>query len=323
MNLEYFIYLCFINKEEYISNRKYCNLKYKDLMESNKSNMKTIDFRTDFLDLGFEIRTLEDFYSALAHKITNNRHIINFYVMMFITDGNGVHEIDFKKYEYKANNIIFIRRGQEHSWLEFIKTKGYIILFTKEFLNENQIKFKDIVYSFPYNSYIYKPILKILNSNYINSYKTLISYLYEEYMMSENPQKGEILQCLLRTLLLKINIHKPMSNNLGNDEQKTLFINLQKLLDSEIIISRNAKDYSHKLGVSFKKLNTICNLFTNKSAKEFIDEVLILKAKQMLINNHCAVNQVAYSLGFDEPTNFTKFFKKHTSLSPKEFQQSN
>ena len=42
----------------------------------------------------------------------------------------------------------------------------------------------------------------------------------------------------------------------------------------------------------------------------------------MLSNQHISVKEVAYALGYDQPTYFTKVFKKATSLPPKKFQQS-
>ena len=72
----------------------------------------------------------------------------------------------------------------------------------------------------------------------------------------------------------------------------------------------------------FKILCKICKTFTKKSIKGFIDETLILKTKKELSNRGITISEVAYQFGFDEVTNFTKYFKKHTNLSPKAFRNT-
>ncbi len=40
----------------------------------------------------------------------------------------------------------------------------------------------------------------------------------------------------------------------------------------------------------------------------------------MLVSTSLSVKEIAFALGFGEPTNFLKYFKKHTSLTPVEFR---
>jgi AraC-like DNA-binding protein len=46
----------------------------------------------------------------------------------------------------------------------------------------------------------------------------------------------------------------------------------------------------------------------------------MLEAKRLLAHTHKSVKEIGFSLGFQEPTNFTKYFRKHTGLSPVEFR---
>lgn len=50
--------------------------------------------------------------------------------------------------------------------------------------------------------------------------------------------------------------------------------------------------------------------------------MMILKAKKLLVENQKNISEISYLLGFEEPTNFTKYYKKHTGFSPKEFKKS-
>ena len=67
-------------------------------------------------------------------------------------------------------------------------------------------------------------------------------------------------------------------------------------------------------------MNKICKLATQQTAKQLIDAYIILNAKRALSIDKLQVKQVSDILGFDEATNFVKFFKKHTLMAPKLFQ---
>jgi len=59
-----------------------------------------------------------------------------------------------------------------------------------------------------------------------------------------------------------------------------------------------------------------------KTPKQLIDERILLEAKRLLVHSNDPGKIIGLSLGFDEPTNFNKFFKKHTGKTPSEFRAS-
>ena len=85
--------------------------------------------------------------------------------------------------------------------------------------------------------------------------------------------------------------------------------------------SKKVNFYASKLGFSSKKLNTIINYVTSKKAKEFIDDVVIIKAKKNLLHSNLSVKEIAFKLGFKDPTNFYKYFRKHTSFTPDSYKK--
>jgi|SRR6185437_10610605 len=79
--------------------------------------------------------------------------------------------------------------------------------------------------------------------------------------------------------------------------------------------------FADKLRLSPNYLGDIIKHFTNKSAIENIHEFVIKKAKQLLEERNDLNNtEIAYELGFEYPNYFAKFFKKHLSLTPKEYR---
>lgn len=80
--------------------------------------------------------------------------------------------------------------------------------------------------------------------------------------------------------------------------------------------------YADKLFISPKYLSLIIKESTGRSAAEWIDEYVILEAKNMLRFSGKNVQQIAYDLNFSNQSSFGKYFKHLTGMSPTEFQRS-
>ncbi|MDE6114833.1 MAG: helix-turn-helix domain-containing protein [Muribaculum sp.] len=85
---------------------------------------------------------------------------------------------------------------------------------------------------------------------------------------------------------------------------------------------RSVGFYAEKLYISPKYLSLIIKESTGKSAAQWIDECVILEAKNMLRFSGKNIQQIAYELNFTNQSSFGKFFKHLTGMSPTEFQRS-
>ena len=278
-----------------------------------------LHFKEDLELIGFEILTMKSFYEKYDASLLVPPKVLKFYEILFIEEGQGKHYIDFETFTFKKGSILFIGKNQIHSWQKHRGSDGYIILFTENFLYKNQIQFDELSYSYPYNTALYSPITSITNEAHFNTFQSLIKLIYKEYSGIIYQVRQEVLQTLLRTLILKIQSQLP-SVRIPDSEMKKLFIRFQKVLDQNISHTRNAVDYVNMLGCSNHQLNTAVKTFTNKSVKVFIDSILILNAKRLLADAQYNISETSYLLGFDETTNFAKFFKKHTNQTPSYFK---
>ena len=66
--------------------------------------------------------------------------------------------------------------------------------------------------------------------------------------------------------------------------------------------------------------NTVTKSIVNKSTKQFIDEINTKLIKRLLINTKLSVKEIAYQSGFEETTNFYKYFKRQTQTTPEQFR---
>lgn len=85
---------------------------------------------------------------------------------------------------------------------------------------------------------------------------------------------------------------------------------------------RSVGFYAGKLFISPKYLSLIIKEMTGRSAADWIDECVILEAKNLLRYSGKNIQQVAYELNFTNQSSFGKYFKHLTGMSPSEFQKS-
>lgn len=85
----------------------------------------------------------------------------------------------------------------------------------------------------------------------------------------------------------------------------------------------NVKYFASRLNLSANYLSDLLSKYTGKSTQEHIHLKLIDKAKSLLWSTQNSISEIAYGLGFEHPSHFTKLFKTKTGYSPKEYRNLN
>lgn len=94
----------------------------------------------------------------------------------------------------------------------------------------------------------------------------------------------------------------------------------QTLIDTGL---PNVTYFASRLNLSANYLSDLLQKFTGKTTIEHIHIELIDHAKSMLWGTEASISEIAYRLGFEHPSHFTKIFKAKTGKSPSEFRQLN
>ncbi|KAF1076988.1 helix-turn-helix transcriptional regulator [Halodesulfovibrio sp. MK-HDV] len=274
--------------------------------------------------LEFEIFTLQKLFSrrpSLKPSI-ENPHRVNFYHILFITKGTGQHQIDFTTYNYQKGSIIFIAPSQVHAFTIKKDVEGFIIIFTESFILKNLGQAELLHFARSYNYHSNYPIVEGTSSEK-NMLLQSINEMYEEYCQPIGLMTEEILRLQLKLLLLKIErIKNTDPKNKNSSEWENLFAAFRKNLELNYTETRNATDYAAMLNISYKHLNTVCKAMSGCTAKEFIDAYIVLEIKRHIAMFTLSTKELAFNIGFDEPTNLIKFFKRHAHQTPQQFKST-
>ena len=82
------------------------------------------------------------------------------------------------------------------------------------------------------------------------------------------------------------------------------------------------QDYAQAQYLHPSYLSTVIKSKTGKSVNNWIAEKVIAESQAILSRSPVAIQEVASQLGFKEPGHFSRFFKKHTGISPSAFREN-
>ena len=100
-----------------------------------------------------------------------------------------------------------------------------------------------------------------------------------------------------------------------------LFVKFRNLVEHRFDRCHQVKDYADVLQVTPTKLNEICKKAGQRNASDFILDRILLAAKRNLMFSNLSNKEIAFRLGFKDPSYFSRFFKNKTSLSPSKFRK--
>ncbi len=245
---------------------------------------------------------------------TSEYHKHAYFEFFFFTKGGGSHSIDFKPYEIENNTIHFVFPNQVHQVVDDPNTRGKVLILSRGYFVD-----KSLYISLLKHFYLH-PSLSLQEDAFIKMYN-LIQVIEEEYQAKATYSKEiakNYIDVLFRMLMREQGNQHPQFNHQETDFH--LFVEFLQLMEENYSKQMPVSFYSTKLGLSDRKLNAICKSINNATCSTLLSNRLILEAKKLLINSEYSIKEILYSLNYNDPAYFHKFFKSKTGKTPGQFR---
>jgi len=96
---------------------------------------------------------------------------------------------------------------------------------------------------------------------------------------------------------------------------------INDILTGEVQQMFHIKDFASRLYIHPTHFSNTIKLSTGKSPCDFVEKRIMEEAKKMLRHTAMPIADICYRLTFNEPTNFTKFFKAMEGMTPKQYRK--
>ena len=219
-------------------------------------------------------------------------------------------------FEPRANNSLAIHfkpLNEEFKNEVFQAKEGVLVNFERDLIDEDDIEYALDVMSL-FNKY---PQFILTNENEVKQIQNVLSLLKKEFF------SDSVSYIMLKTLLKVLLLHLIRYQNNGFLEQdlnqKRVFQFLE-LMEINFLTETNTDFYANKIGISMKRLNQILKEKLNLTAKQIIGQRQITEAKRRLVKSEITTKELAFVLGFDSISSFSRFFKKNVGVSPSAYR---
>jgi len=276
----------------------------------------------------FSILSVPDIHPEIPFKSPVLR--ADYFSFILTKKGQGAYCLDDHRFPFGDGSFYFTNPGHVKSYELDSSEEALIIMTTESFLRRNV--HPEIYGEFPF-------LLAEIVPPHEQSAEDFGEYQhhFEQILLEfgkESQYKDRILGNLMLVLLLKIKEkfwanYDPLEEGKGNSKivqsfKKTLESNFQTVLKGEPQdVKLQAQDIAEELNLHPNYLNSVIKSKTGRTVQEWITKRTLSVAKSLLIDSTYSSKEIAYLLGYSEPTHFSRFFKKHTNLSPLTFRKSN
>ncbi len=247
-------------------------------------------------------------------------HRHDYYTVIMVKEAEGKHVVDYQTYQFATNQVHFVSPGQVHQVVTYNRPTGWAITFSKDFLMENRIPESFISNINLFQQFGNTPPLAVDDA--IFAKLTNIISEMEECLPEELLYRNRALGALLQLFLIYCNNSCTLNPAQLDEENRGVCMlrNFKDLVHKQFNTWHKVADYASEIHISSKHLSHTVKMLTGKTAKEVIQDRLVLESKRLLLHTELNIKEIAYRLGFEEPLHFSGFFKKQVGQSPTSFR---
>jgi AraC-like DNA-binding protein len=274
----------------------------------------------------FVYMPMEAIEAERQHKAGDDLpHRHDFYTIVAVeTATGGTHQIDFKDYPLTPNTVYFVSPEQVHHVLTQAGAPptGHVLLFSADFLLRHSMPPEQLLgLELFFNCDEARPL--VLEAQEMADLRMFFQKLAHE-TAADRPDRLEVLGAWLKLLLLelkRLKADKALDNLKWDHRQAAIVRRFKSDVEQHFARWHQVADYAQAQNLSSSYLNEVVKSETGSSAKDLIQNRLVLEAKRLARYANLSAKEIAYQLGYEDVAHFSKFFKKCTGRTFSAFKE--
>ena len=266
-------------------------------------------------NLGVQIKAFlpDETFDQKANDLGAHRD--DHYIFFLLKKGSGSLMIDLQKVDMKAGQLYYILPGQVHHHIRTRGAEGWFLAIDTSLVPaecRNVFEGK-LSLQLPCS---FQPAL-------LQQYLHLLTLLHERYAGANKAGLDRLaIHALLQSFLaMAANAYDDLPEpNHTLSRPAELARQFRMLMAKNIRAIKSPSGYSTRLNVSQSYLNESVKRITGFSVSYWIQQEVLLEAKRLLYYSEFNIKQISYELGYEDPSYFSRFFRKAAGMSALAFR---
>ena len=258
---------------------------------------------------------------VLLRQNRERAHRHDFYQIFWMTRDASSFNIDFHHLPVEAFTLVFVPPGAVHTFGVKSRATGFILSFQEDFLEAEGHVVDLFLECPPLDPAQIRSVLPVRGAaiEFVHSY---CERMYEEFN-SKRVGYRSATAALLRLLFVEIRrCLAAQSTSSSFRKYSSLTARFLRKLNARPYQLTTASEIAKLLGVSRSWLNQLVRQETARNLTDHLQGRLILESKRLLAHSDLNVSEIAYELGFEDPSYFTRLFRQVEGLSPRKFREA-
>nr|WP_295883964.1 helix-turn-helix domain-containing protein [uncultured Devosia sp.] len=283
--------------------------------------MDQLAYRPSGRELDVEVFRFSDLRRRVGRAEILALYHYSFHTLVCVTEGEVIQQLDFQPLTCSAGSLLVVRPGQVHSFGSDAGWDGWMVLFRADFLPSETQTTADLL---PALGLDRLPDHLPLSAADFHAVSEIITRMQLDAAIDAGARDVHaLLRYQLCALLLRLTILQ--DRQVGGADTRSLavqrFARFRRLVEQNYAGWHQVATYAAALGCTEKSLTRAALEATGQSAKRVITARIALEAKRLLAHTDRSIYLIAEGLGFEEATNFAKFFKRETNCTPIGFRR--
>ncbi len=243
------------------------------------------------------------------------------YQIFLIETGEGILNYNNDKITFHAPCIFTIPANHLHGFSFHTSSDGRVITLSDSYVETLFKTSPKVVLALNRLGHI--PVLPEEEAHFgslIRIIDRISRELYEDF-----EEKQIALQAYLSILFVEVFRFAKQREELflkSDNRQLKYFQDFQKNIKKSNSALKTVTEYAKELNITTVHLNRICQSVAQKPALALAQTHILAEAEKYLMHTSYTITEVSYLLDFNDPAYFSRFFKKHKGISPKEFREN-
>ena len=254
-------------------------------------------------------------------KLSENPVMLEMPVFAVCLRGEATVQLNLKEYHVPANSLVtFMPDHILHGYTSSSDFKGIFVAIRKQFAEE---MLPDLHSMLPLiMSFKSVPVIRLSDAE-TETLKEFHAFLWRRIKTTGGVYRRKVIQGLLQSVLYEIlSIYKEhyqyaVTRRSHNED---IFYNFVTLVERDFRRDRMVKYYADRMFITPKHLTTVVKQVSGRTARDWIDNFVILAAKVMLRSSSRTVQEISSDLNFANQSFFGKYFKQRVGVTPSEFR---